>query len=61
LSSTNTHLTAALQVLQQYKESIELGHSHVLQALPRLLTLYFELGSDVKVSVLQGCWFHDVL
>jgi hypothetical protein len=39
-----------LQALEHYGESIRVGHKHILQSLPRLLTLYFEFGSKVAAS-----------
>jgi hypothetical protein len=36
-----------LQALKHYGESIRCGHKHVLQSLPRLLTLYFDFGREV--------------
>lgn len=47
LSCTLSSLT---QALQHYGESIRHGHKHILQALPRLLTLYFEFGSRVAAA-----------
>eukprot|EP00883_Tetradesmus_obliquus_P008640 jgi/Sobl393_1/19368/SZX76090.1 len=38
------------QALEHYGESIRAGHKHILQSLPRLLTLYFEFGSKVAAS-----------
>jgi hypothetical protein len=34
-------------VIQSYGASLEHGHRHVLQSLPRLLTLYFDYGQEV--------------
>jgi len=34
-------------MLQHYGDSIRWGHKHILQSLPRLLTLYFEFGNKV--------------
>ncbi|WIA34494.1 hypothetical protein OEZ86_012821 [Tetradesmus obliquus] len=38
------------QALEHYGESIRAGHKHILQSLPRLLTLYFDFGSKVAAS-----------
>eukprot|EP00775_Hariotina_reticulata_P013107 gene13107-13235_t len=45
------------QMLQHYGDSIRCGHKHILQSLPRLLTLYFEFGNKVaavEAAVKQG-------
>eukprot|EP00878_Enallax_costatus_P022474 GHUV01023843.1.p1 GENE.GHUV01023843.1~~GHUV01023843.1.p1 ORF type:complete len:1333 (+),score=447.74 GHUV01023843.1:514-3999(+) len=36
--------------LSHYGESIRAGHKHILQSLPRLLTLYFEFGNRLAAT-----------
>ncbi len=37
-----------LQVLRSYSESIKLGYRHIYQSLPRLLTLWYDFGSQLQ-------------
>lgn len=37
-----------LQVLKSYAESIKLGYRHIYQSLPRLLTLWYDFGTQLQ-------------
>jgi hypothetical protein len=53
-SSLPRPLPLATQVLQHYGRSLEHGHRHILQSLPRLLTLYFDYGTEVVARKSQS-------
>ena len=39
---------SGLQVLTSYAESIKLGYRHIYQSLPRLLTLWYDFGTQLQ-------------
>jgi len=41
------------RLVRHYAESLKLGHKHIFQSLPRLLTLWFENSTNDKVSADQ--------
>lgn len=46
------------QVLRSYAESIKLGYRHIYQSLPRLLTLWYDFGTQLQTMTPQaqvGC------
>ncbi len=50
LGEDRPHLEYLPEVVRLYGTCMLHGHAHIYQALPRLLTLWFELGTYV-----QGC------
>ncbi|GAB4817356.1 hypothetical protein N2152v2_004402 [Parachlorella kessleri] len=48
LGEDRPHIEYLPDVVYQYGNSVLHGHAHIYQALPRLLTLWFELGSYVQ-------------
>lgn len=39
-----------MQVLESYAASIRLGHRHIYKSLPRLLTLWYDFGTQALAS-----------
>ncbi len=50
LGSDQPYLDYLPLVLHHYGRAAQLGAAHVLQAVPRLLTLLFEFGADLRAS-----------
>ena len=45
VSVTSAYLTASISAVESYILSVRYGHEHLMQALPKLLTMWFSIAA----------------